>query len=249
MMKATVAYKKGDAYYLHSSSKTTAGVWIATAPFLKIEMNSTPSTKGEAVLQVDASHDVIPHPTNWAGLISPLLELAGVKSWATFMKHAKCLNVEADGERLRLIPNRNLGSKEGFSSPLLKKPSSCRFHHLQTRRALHLRRRWVFASKAGLGTWGDLWGDLGSNFVSCFLAGHGERSGERSREVGVRPGRERSRRGRGQDQVSGFSLASRRLGCYHPEDATTTPNRIPGSLLTPSLPVPPVPLEKTRNLV
>jgi hypothetical protein len=115
MMKSAVAYKKGDAYYLHSSSKTTAGVWIATAPFLKIETNSTPSTKGGAILlALDASHDAIPHPTNWAGLISPLLELAGVKSWATFMKHAKCLNVEADGERFRLIPNRNLGSKEGF---------------------------------------------------------------------------------------------------------------------------------------
>jgi hypothetical protein len=115
MMKATAVYKKGDAYYLHSSSQTTAGVWIATAPFLKIEANSTPSTKGEAVIQaLAASRDAIPHPTSWAGLVSPLLELAAVKSWATFTKHAKCVDVEVDGERLRLIPNRNLGSKEGF---------------------------------------------------------------------------------------------------------------------------------------
>jgi hypothetical protein len=115
MMKSTIAYKKGDVYYIHSSSKTTAGVWIATAPFIKIDINSEPSTKGEAVLQsLNASQNAVPHPTNWVGIISPLLELAGVKSWATFMRHAKCLNVEADGERLRLIPNRNLGSKEGF---------------------------------------------------------------------------------------------------------------------------------------
>jgi hypothetical protein len=115
MMQAAVVYKRGDTYYIHSSSKTTAGVWIATAPFLKIEANSTPSVIGAAVLQaLDASHNLIPHPTSWRGLISPLLELGGVRSWATFVKHSKCLNVEADGERLRLIPNRNLGSKEGF---------------------------------------------------------------------------------------------------------------------------------------
>lgn len=115
MMKAAAVYKKGDAYYLHSSSKTTTGVWIATAPFLKIDAKSTPSTKGEAVIQaLAASQDVVPHPTSWAGLVSPLLELASVKSWVTFTKHAKCVDVEADGESIRLVPNNNLGSKEGF---------------------------------------------------------------------------------------------------------------------------------------
>lgn len=119
MMQAAGVYRKDDAYYISSSSKTTVGVWIATVPFLKVEANSTPSTKGEAVLQaLDASHHGVPHPINWTELGCPLLKLAGVRSWAAFMKRAKCLDVEADGEKLRLVPYRNLGPKEGFE-PIL----------------------------------------------------------------------------------------------------------------------------------
>ena len=59
-MKAATAYKKGDVLYLHSSSKTMAGVWIATAPFVKVEMGSTPSAKGEAVIRLlSASQDAL----------------------------------------------------------------------------------------------------------------------------------------------------------------------------------------------
>ena len=118
-MKAATAYKRGNALYLHSSSKTTAGVWIATPPFTKVDTDALASSKGEAILQaIWGSQEGVPHPTNWKTLIDPLLALAGVKSWGTFMKNAACVGVESDAARLRLIPNRNLGPKEGFE-PLL----------------------------------------------------------------------------------------------------------------------------------
>jgi hypothetical protein len=115
MMKAATVYRRSSALLLHSSSKTTAGLWIATAPFLRVESGSAQAAKGEAALAVlNASQEGVPHPTNWSGLVAPLLELAGVKSWATFMKGAACLNLEVEGEQLKVIPNRNLGPKEGF---------------------------------------------------------------------------------------------------------------------------------------
>jgi len=52
--------------------------------------------------------------------LAPLLEQAGVKSWETFMRKAQCLNLEASKDRLKLIPNRNLGTSEGFE-PVLDK--------------------------------------------------------------------------------------------------------------------------------
>ena len=52
--------------------------------------------------------------------MAPLLEQAGVKSWETFMRKAQCLNLEATEDRLKLIPNRNLGTTEGFE-PMLDK--------------------------------------------------------------------------------------------------------------------------------
>jgi hypothetical protein len=127
-MKSATAYKKGNALYLHSSSKTTAGVWIATPPFVKVEMDSTASAKGEAVIQaLNASEEGVPHPTNWNGRIDPLLDLAGVKTWATFMKNAVCVDVESDGEQLKLIPMRNLGPKDGFE-PVLENTVALSFH-------------------------------------------------------------------------------------------------------------------------
>ena len=114
-MKSATVYKRGNALYFQSSSKTTAGVWIATAPFFKIEIDVTSSAKGEAILQaLHASQEGVPHPTNWAGILTPLLELAGVKSWATFMKNATYVGLKSDGTQLKLIPYRNLGSKDGF---------------------------------------------------------------------------------------------------------------------------------------
>lgn len=118
-MKAATAYKRGNILYLHSSSKTTAGVWIATPPFATVLTDTTVLAKGEAILEaINASQDGVPHPTSWNGLINPLLELAGVRTWATFMKSAVCVGIEFDDGRLKLIPNRNLGPKDGFEPVL-----------------------------------------------------------------------------------------------------------------------------------
>jgi hypothetical protein len=117
MMRAATVYRRGNALYLNSSSRTTAGLWIATAPFLRVESGSALTARGEAALAaLNASQEGVPHPTNWSELVAPLLELAGVRSWATFMKGAACLNLEVEGESLKIIPNRNLGPKEGFES-------------------------------------------------------------------------------------------------------------------------------------
>jgi hypothetical protein len=118
-MRAATIYKRANALYLYPSSRTTAGVWIAIPPFVKVDTHTAASVKGEAILQaIEASKDGVPHPTNWNGLIDPLLELSGVKSWATFMKSAVCVSLHSDGARLKLIPNRNLGPKGGFEQVL-----------------------------------------------------------------------------------------------------------------------------------
>lgn len=116
-MQCATVYCRYGILFTESSSKTTAGVWIGTSPLCKIEPGSTQSIIGEAAVKaLNASQEGVPHPTNWNGLLTPLLELAGVKSWATFMRNAKCLTLEAEGGRLKIIPQRNLGPKEGYES-------------------------------------------------------------------------------------------------------------------------------------
>jgi hypothetical protein len=120
-MKAATVYKRGNRIYIHASSKTTAGVWIATPPFIQVEADVSASDLGKFVVDaLCASQLDVPHPTKWSGVLAPLLEQAGVKSWATFMRKAQCLNLEADEQRLKVIPNRNLGMTEGFE-PMLDK--------------------------------------------------------------------------------------------------------------------------------
>jgi hypothetical protein len=114
-MKAATVYRKGDTLFSHAMSRTTVGVWIATPPFTATSMNENASLKGVALLRaLEGSRPSVPHPTKWNELLKPLLQLAGTKSWRRFVENNKCLNVEAEGALLKLIPTRNLGAEDGF---------------------------------------------------------------------------------------------------------------------------------------
>jgi hypothetical protein len=120
-MKAATIYKRANMLFFHASSKTTAGVWIATPPFLCLELQPDLSPIGKAVVEaLGSSQTDVPHPVKWSGILAPLLEQAGVKSWETFMRKADCLNLEATSDSLKVIPNKNLGTTEGFE-PILGK--------------------------------------------------------------------------------------------------------------------------------
>jgi hypothetical protein len=117
MMKAATAYQKSDGIYLHSSSQTTAGVWVANSPFLKVGVDDSQSAKGHAVVAVvNASSKGIPHPKQeeWSGVFAPMLELAAVKSLKAFEKDAVCCGLEVEEERLSIIPHRKLGRNQGY---------------------------------------------------------------------------------------------------------------------------------------
>lgn len=120
-MKAATAYKKANRVYLHASSKTSAGVWVASHPFIQVESSAPPAIMGQSLMEaLNGSQDGVPHPTKWSELIAPLLEQAGVKSWTTFMRKAQCVNLETTVDGLKFIPTRNLGTSEGFE-PMLDK--------------------------------------------------------------------------------------------------------------------------------
>jgi len=116
-MQLATVYKRKGAYYVHSDSQTTDGVWIAVRPFLRISVEEGAAALVSAMKDaLRSSRTNIEHPTNWDSIEYPIPELAGVKSWATFMRNACCLSVKADGGKLLLIPNRNMGPKEGFKA-------------------------------------------------------------------------------------------------------------------------------------
>lgn len=113
-MKAATIYGRGGKTYVHSSSKTTAGVWVINAPVLVVE-GGDPGELGKALREcLAASSEGVPHPKSFTNLSDPMLNLAGVKSYNTFAKSAKCVEVELHGETVTLIPTRNEGAEGGF---------------------------------------------------------------------------------------------------------------------------------------
>ncbi len=112
-MQSAAAYRRSGRWYFHSESKTTDGVWIASQPFLSSDQESI--NVGDCAKQALAmSTEGVGHPTEWSGLFTPMLDLAGVKSWSTFSRGAELVGIEMEGNLIKLIPHRNLGPKEGF---------------------------------------------------------------------------------------------------------------------------------------
>lgn len=115
-MKAATIYEREGRLFFHSSSKTDAGVWVINGPFLVADKEHVDEVGRAVRACLEGSSNGVPHPKSFAtNLFEPVLNLAGVKSWGTFVKAAKCVEVETSNDTVAtLIPTRNEGAKEGF---------------------------------------------------------------------------------------------------------------------------------------
>jgi hypothetical protein len=115
-MKTATIYEHRDKLYVHGNSRTTAGVWLLSMPVLVVAKEQVGEV-GRAIREcLAASRDGILHPTSFTNLFDPVIALAGVKSYGTFAKWAKCVEVETTGDAaVTLIPTRNEGVRGGFS--------------------------------------------------------------------------------------------------------------------------------------
>lgn len=114
-MKRAIVYKRMSKYFVHASSRTTEGVWILTEPWLSADATVNDERLGE-IIQAALAGSVsgIPHPTEWSGLLDPLLRLAGVNSWAKFAEAAASAEIETNDGTISILPTKNLGVEGGF---------------------------------------------------------------------------------------------------------------------------------------
>lgn len=119
-MQCATAYKKPDGIYLHSNSETTTlGLWLSSAPFLRVEPEESLNVKGLAVLAVlKASANGLPHPKEeeWGSFFAPMLKLAGAKSLRAFETNARCCALELEEHEVRIIPHKKLGRKRNYET-------------------------------------------------------------------------------------------------------------------------------------
>lgn len=120
-MKSATIYERKGKLYVHSSSKTTAGVWIINTLALTVDRNDVGGIGRSIKECLEASREGVPHPKSFTNLFDPVLDLADVRSFSTFVKSAKCVEVEmVNDETVVLIPTRNEGAEDGFT-PLSNK--------------------------------------------------------------------------------------------------------------------------------
>jgi hypothetical protein len=114
-MKRASIFKRKKQFFVHALSETTDGVWMYSEPWLALPESTDDSQLENAIrVALDGTKMGVPHPAEWAHVLDPLLTLAGVKGWTTFMRGATCVEIDADGGHLTLLPTTNRGPREGF---------------------------------------------------------------------------------------------------------------------------------------
>src|ERR671937_817085 len=63
--------------------QATTGLWLSAGPVGRLPRTATPAELGAAVrAALSESRRGVPHPTNWGPFSPPVLQAAGVRSWA-----------------------------------------------------------------------------------------------------------------------------------------------------------------------
>ncbi|QWK81296.1 hypothetical protein [Ochrobactrum sp. BTU1] len=122
-MKSATIYERKNRLYFHACSQTTAGIWMLSAPVLTTEKGNI--REGGRMVKdcLAASRQGIAHPSSFPNLFKPMLDLAGVKSYGTFVNSSKSVGITTDdGVSAILTPYRNDGPKHGYT-PLAEMPA------------------------------------------------------------------------------------------------------------------------------
>lgn len=115
-MKAATIYECAGRIFMHSSSKTSAGIWVISPPWFAVDQIN-PDDVGRLIKQcLIESREGVSHPESSDSIFNPILEMAGIKSWNTFSKLARCVGVETIDDQVVLFESTlNEGVGGGYS--------------------------------------------------------------------------------------------------------------------------------------
>jgi hypothetical protein len=109
--QSALAYHLGHRILVHSQSRTPEGLWIATAPFIRLEGTPDPEELGRAVLgALDASVMDHPTPADPKEVTAALVKGAGVRSYAALQRAAALCGITRNTGGCRIVPHHNGGT-------------------------------------------------------------------------------------------------------------------------------------------
>lgn len=120
MSKLATVYRRKGSLFVAASHKTEAGFWVADKETVVVNSNDEAEVQSAVVGALSRSQNSVPTPTRDADLVGSLLSAAGVSSWSTFFRLAKCADVHLRDGRLEITPYRNMGGSDGFD-PMIDK--------------------------------------------------------------------------------------------------------------------------------
>ncbi len=110
-MKLIIVYARKNVLYISPLSRTVDGIWTsAEEPCFTIKSTDSLDEIGLLVLKaLDISRENIPRPIVKGQAI---LDASGVKSWSTFSKTSKCIEISMAAQII-FTPTKNMG-RDGF---------------------------------------------------------------------------------------------------------------------------------------
>jgi hypothetical protein len=107
---------RGDEMIVLSYSRTKPGFWVMNGKYVRLRANVADDDLGRAVERaLSATEHDIPPPSQDDPLpAAPVLKELGLKSYSSYMKGVRSVQVERENSNVSVVPTRNEGSHGGF---------------------------------------------------------------------------------------------------------------------------------------
>ncbi|WP_194954959.1 hypothetical protein [Sphingopyxis solisilvae] len=114
MVQSAVAYFANGKIIVAPVVRTTTGLGLEVDPSVYAPIPAEIALGMKEALVKSAV--VVEHPpqSEWKNFFKPFQDAAGVRSHAAFMKAAQRVSIRVVDNQIKITPQRNLGSKEGF---------------------------------------------------------------------------------------------------------------------------------------
>ena len=113
----TTTYRRDGSFFIASSDRTTDGVWVGSGSVERVDGPNAVAIGAALNRQLDRSVLDVPHPRQdqWPAQgrksLDPIIALAKLRSWRSFIRDATVAAVERDGDTVRIIPQARDGRR------------------------------------------------------------------------------------------------------------------------------------------
>jgi len=113
--KSASIIKTTTNYWIHSQSKTTVGLGIASPPFIKMALDVTPEQLvSNLLIALEKSGGIVPHPKDWKASEKEFNKNLEIKTKKAFYAGSKCCGVSEQDNTIVLSPTERVGNMGSF---------------------------------------------------------------------------------------------------------------------------------------